>query len=190
MMMVRDETEVAFADLNMMHLQDIVETICSHALDRAYLPTARVKIKRSNEERPFQDMLFLKRLRVGLMQGAAYLLASSDDRVLSVYLIEETTQSTSPAEIDPATIAKTNLLILVRSRSAALNALAEALDQALVREVAKLPESALIDHDSLLNPIFITEADVVQHKGYAMLLSSALAPPLIIWQRDEAECPV
>lgn len=35
---VIDNAKAAFTDINLMHLQDIVETICNHALERAYPP--------------------------------------------------------------------------------------------------------------------------------------------------------
>jgi hypothetical protein len=126
---------------------------------------------------------------VGLAKGLVNLLAAHDERILSAYLFKEATRSYIQTETRSVPTTKTNLLILVRNRSAALHVLATALDQALVREIHKLPlPSSLLDqHETLLNPIFITEADMAQHKGYALLLSSALVPPLTIWRRDEAE---
>ncbi|MAT99540.1 MAG: hypothetical protein CL608_20550 [Anaerolineaceae bacterium] len=179
---VIDNAKAAFTDINLMHLQDIVETICNHALARAYPPfPSRKKLEL---EELLHDSTFVERFRVGLMQGAAYLLAASDERVLAVYRVGNPGVPTR-VKTNTAEAAKTHLLILVSNRSAALNALAIALDQALIREVGKLSPKLQHEQKSLLNPIFITEADVVQNKGYAMLLSAALAPPLTIWQRDD-----
>lgn len=180
---VIDNAKAAFTDINLMHLQDIVETICNHALARAYPPfPSRKKLEL---EELLHDSTFVERFRVGLMQGAAYLLAASDERVLAVYRVEGNPGLQTRVKTITAEAAKTHLLILVSNRSAALNALAIALDQALIREVGKLSPKLQHEQKSLLNPIFITEADVVQNKGYAMLLSAALAPPLTIWQRDD-----
>ena len=185
---VYEDTKIDFTSLNMlstMQLQEIAETICADALECARPPTTR-----SRHESSLKDLLqnptFLQRFKVGLAKGLVDLLAAHDERVLSAYLFKETARSYTQTESRLLPPVKTNLLILVRNRSAALHVLATALDEALVREVQKLPlpPSLLNQHETLLNPVFITEADMAQHKGYAMLLSSALVPPLTIWRRD------
>lgn len=185
---VYEDTKMDFTSLSMlstMQLQEIAETICADALERARPPATRSRHKSSLKDL-LQSPNFQQRFKVGLAKGLVNLLAAHDERVLSAYLFQETTRSYTPAEARSAPTAKTNLLILVRNRSAALHVLATSLDQALVREIHKLPlPSSLLDrHETLLNPIFITEADMTQHKGYAMLLSSAFVPPLTIWRRD------
>lgn len=191
MIEVYEDTNIDFTSLNMlstMQLQEIAETICADALERARPPATRSKDKRSLKEL-LQDPTFLQRFKVGLAKGLVNLLAAHDERILSAYHFKETPRSYIQTQARFVPTMKTNLLILVRSRSAALHVLATALDEALVREIHKLPlpPSLLDQHETLLNPIFITEADMAQHKGYAMLVSSALVPPLTIWRRDEAK---
>lgn len=182
---VYEDTEISLTDLSMLsiiQLEDIAETICVNALERAHHTAARPPQKEELAEL-LQEPTFLQRFKVGLAQGMAHLLAVQDDRVLAAYLFDETNtfRQTAAHSTSPAA---THLLFLVSQRSAALYVLAEALDKALVREVGKLPSSPLNQGESLLNPLFITQADVTEHKGYAVLLSSALAPPLTIWKRE------
>lgn len=182
MVEVNESKEEAFSGLSMIQLQDIAETICGNALDRAYPPVHPSRSK-SRLEALLQDSTFLQRFIMGMARETACLLAANDNRVLSIYLFQESTNSHTYTEASSSLGVKIHLLILVRNRSAALHALASALDQALLREVHKQPVSLLNLDESLLNPLFITEADVAQQKGYAILLSSAMVPPLNIWKR-------
>jgi hypothetical protein len=181
---VRENKVMEATGLNMMQLQGIAETICARALERARPPTSFIKDKPGLEEL-LQDPTFVQRFKVGLARGAADLLAANDNRVYSVYLLEAS--AALPMRLDASSSSTPNihLLVVVEQRSAALHALATALDQALIREVRKFPASALLEDKSLINPLFITEKEVAQHKGYAMLLSSAHRPLLTIWKRKE-----
>lgn len=169
---------------NTMQLQDITETICAKALERARPSAALTKEKPALEEL-LQDPTFIQRFKVGLAYEAANLLAASDNRVYSIYLLEAS--ATLPMRRDASSSSTPNihLIVLVEQRSAALHALATALDQALVREVRKFPASALLEDKSLINPLFITEKEVAQRKGYAVLLSSTHRPILTIWKRGK-----
>jgi len=169
--------------MSMFQLQDIAETIFADALERAWPPTNRSTHNRSLEEQ-LQDPTFRQRVKVGLAKGLVELVAAHDEHVLSAYLFEGITDLYPQIETCSSPEIKTHLLILVSKRSAALYALVTALDEAFVREAQKLLPLLANQQESLLNPIFITEADVAQHKGYALLLSSAHVSPLTIWGRD------
>ena len=181
-----EDTEIGFTDLNrlsIIQLEEIAETICGNALERAG-ETAVYPAQQSDLADLMQDPSFLQRFKVSLAQGMTHLLATHDDRVLAAYLFDETTNTFTQMAEHTAAGGTTHLLLLVSKRSAALYVLAEALDKAFVREINKLPSSPLAQDESLLNPLFITEADVAENKGYAMLLSSAVASPLTIWKQE------
>lgn len=180
---VRQSTVVEFSGFSMTQLQDSARVICDNALERAWPPAIGSRRKRQLKEL-LQDRTFLQRFKKGLAEGAADILAANDERVQSVHLFEETAV---PTETYPPPPSRIQLLILVTARSAALDALTSALDQALIREVRNLPVSLLSHDESLLNPLIITEANARQHQGYAMLLYSTYPPPLTIWKRDEAD---
>lgn len=183
---VNEGERVNFTDLKMLsifQLQDIAETIFADAVERASPPTNRSTHNCSLEER-LQDPTFRQRVKIGLAKGLVELVAAHDEHVLSAYLFEGITDLYPQIETCSSPETKTHLLILVSKRSAALYVLVTALDEAFVREVRKLLPSLSNQQESLLNPIFITEADVAQYKGYAMLLSSANVSPLIIWRRN------
>lgn len=170
----------------MMQLQDIAETICNAALKRAYAPLPHSQRNAVRNDFLY-DPSFLQRLRVGLAQGTANVLAAYDERVLSAHLLAETRLPHGKMEAPAAPDVTARLLVLVSARSAALDALGAALDQALARELRKLPAPLLDGQDSLLNPTFIVEDDIAQRKGLAVLFTAAFEPPLMIWQRDGGE---
>lgn len=170
----------------MMQLQDIAEIVYDYALKQAYAPITPSKRKPTPDEF-LQDPAFRQRLRVGLAQGVANVLAAYDERVLSAHLVAEMGIPHEEAEVCTLPDATVWLLVLVSARSAALDALGAALDQALAREVRKLPAPLLNQQGPLLNPTFITENDVAHRKGLAVLFSPAFDPPLTIWKRDGSE---
>jgi len=178
-----EEKQQDFINLNMMELQEIAAVLCANALERVR-ETAVYTTQEMDWVEWLQEPHCLQRFKIELAQGMASLLAAHDDRVLAAYLFDETANTFVPTATAPLAAAATHLLFLVSRRSAALYVLADALDKALVRELNKLSTSILNQDESLVNPLFITKADVAEGKGYAVLLSSALAPPRTIWQRD------
>lgn len=179
-------TDVDFSDVSMMPLQDIVELIYDHALKRAHAPGAPCQGSLTPDE-SFGDSTFLQRFRVGLAHGVARVLAAYDQRVFSAHLFAETAMAEDEVDFCTLPDATARLLVIVGARSAALDALAAALDQALVREVRKLSIPLICEQETLLNPTFITEKDVQQRKGFGLLFSLAYVPSLTIWKRGEGE---
>lgn len=181
-----DRTEVLFDETDMMQLQDVAETICDYALERAYAPCTRSKRQRKLQQL-LGDWAFVQRFRVGLAQGVANVLAAYDGRVLSVYLFGDTDVARAENGESARPELTVQLLVLVSTRSAALDALGAALGQALAREVRKLAGPVVGEQESLLNLTVITEDDVAQRKGVGLLFSAAFNPPLTIWTRDGGE---
>lgn len=181
-----DGTKVTYNETGTMQLQDVAEMICDYALERAYAPCTRSK-RRCKLEQLLADWAFVQRFRVGLAQGVANVLAAYDERVLAVYLFGETGVARKENGESARPEMTVQLLVLVSARSAALDALGAALGQALAREVRKLAGPSLKEQDTLLNLTVITEEDVAQRKGLALLFSAAFNPPLAIWTRDGDE---
>ncbi len=147
-------------------LQDIAEKIYCEALSRLRLPVVAEQPE-PDLEQLLQDGAALKKLTIGLAEGMANVLAASDERVLSVHYF---------AEGDGAV----HVLILVRSRSAGLEALVAALDRALT-DTVRGPGA------SLLNPLLITEEEVAQRRGLALFLAPAGAALRTVWEREQPE---
>jgi hypothetical protein len=168
-----------------MRLQDIAEKIYGDALCRARPPVLPFQQAASLEELA-QDPAFLGRLKIGLAEGVARALAANDERVLAVHVFAESGCDGDCEEASrPLAV---HLLILVEGRSAALEALATALDETLTDTVRALPMQIQGRHGSLLNPIFITREDVAGRQGYAFLLSSTNTTLIPVWTwQQEAE---
>lgn len=164
-------------------LQDIAETIYCEAVSRVRGVTTPTQ-PRPDLEQLLQDGAALQKLTFGLAEGMANVLAASDERVLSVHYFEEDARPDERPEREGAAGSKIHLLVLVRSRSAALEALAAALDGALTDAVRDLSSLPLDRHASLLNPVLITEEEVEQRRGLALFLAPASTSLLTVWERE------
>ncbi|MGB3717284.1 MAG: hypothetical protein WA996_22910, partial [Candidatus Promineifilaceae bacterium] len=100
------------------------------------------------------------------------------------YLFEETANPDAETEDYLSIVDLTiHLLASVTSASAALEAFVTSVDRALTEVLCELPSNAFSRRTSILNVIPITEIDIEEGRGYAVLLSSIYARPLRIWQR-------
>lgn len=162
---------------------EMAETIRDNALNRA-----RIKMSRREQDTELPKLLehrgFVDYLKHAVGQEVAEVLAANDQRVQSVFLFEE---STNPdAETDDYLSSgdlTVHLLALVTSPSAALEAFVSSLDRALAELLCELPSKEFARRTSFLDVLPITERDVQEGKGYAVLLSSIYARPLKIWER-------
>lgn len=176
-------TAAGYDGATTVQLQEVAASIYEEALHRAR-PVVLAYQKPASSDELSRDPQFLRRLKVGLAEGVARVLAANDKRVQAVYVFEESSpRSEHAAGLEPLD-ATVHLLILVQARSAALDALASALDEALTGAVRTLPVGLPGGQASLLNPIFITREDVAGRQGYAVLLSAASTTLLPVWSRD------
>lgn len=162
---------------------ETAETIRDNALKQArmkMLPRERdAELARLLQHRGFVDYL-----KHSLAQEVAQVLASYDQRVQAVYLFEESSNPDAETEeYLPSIDLTVHLLALVTSASAALEAFISSLDRALTEVLVDLPSDQFNKRSSFLDVLPVTEKDVEQGQGYAKLLSSFFARPLIIWER-------
>ena len=76
-----------------------------------------------------------------------------------------------------------NLILVVSSPTAGLEAFIASLDRSLTQSLKELPLPILATYDSVLNAILITKKDLELGKGHAALVTSIFTPPLKVWQR-------
>jgi hypothetical protein len=179
----RLEEQLEAREWQLSPLPDTVELMRSNALN-----AARARLSYREQEADLATLLqrrdFADYLRHTLAQEVAQVIAAYDRRVLTVYAFEESanpdaqTEDYSPA-IDPTI----HLLVLVTSASAALEAFITSLDRALTDSLRELPSVTFSRRLSFLDVIPVTQRDVEEGRGYAVLLNSFYARPLKIWQR-------
>ena len=127
---------------------------------------------------------FVDYFEYALVQEVAQVIAAYDQRVQAVYLFEETANPNAETEDYLSNVDLTvHLLASVTSASAAQEAFVTSVDRALTEVLRKLPSDAFSRRTSFLNVIPITEDDIEERRGYAVLLSSSYARPLRIWRR-------
>jgi hypothetical protein len=163
-------------------LQEVVETIREDALILAQ--------DRLTDAMRGQDFKYLFRrpdfadnFKYGLAAGVAMALSDNDPQVEAVYTYEPSANPDSELGNDVPVDATVHLLVKVQASSAALTAFIAALDRALTAELKNLSSPQLAQRESVLDVNLITDKDIEEGRGYAVLLSSVFAPPLKVWQR-------
>ncbi len=181
---IQTEEKIKPQDWRLIPLVETVELIRDKALNEA-----RSKFPAHQQKATLSKLLqrpdFLNYFKNSLAQEVAQVIAAHDQQVLALYLFEESANPDAETEEYPAKVDLTiHLLALVTSTSAALGAFLMSLDRALAEVLRELPATVFAARSSILNVIPITQSDVEDGRGYAVLLNSFYAPPLMIWQRD------
>ena len=163
-------------------LLETAETVRSNALN-----LARKKLLPREQDAGLAKLLerrdFIDYFKHALAQEVAQVIATYDQRVQVVYLFEESTNPDAQTEDYLSSVDLTiHLLALVTSASAALESFVASLDRALTEALNELPSDQFGKRSSFLNVMPITEDDIKDGRGYAVLLSSFYARPLKIWQ--------
>ncbi len=178
------ETEIQVERKRMSSLAEAAETIQDNALN-----LARKKMRPREQDAGLEKLLdrrdFVDYFKYALAQEVAQVIATFDQHVQAVYLFEETANPDAETEDYLSNVDLTiHLLASVTSTSAALESFVTSIDRALTDVLKELPSDAFAKRTSILNVIPITESDIEEGRGYAVLLSSIFARPLRIWQRD------
>lgn len=162
-------------------IREIVEDTLNHALS-----DARQKLRHRYQNLDLATLLtrqeFVNYLRYSMATEVAAVIERFENRLEGVYLFEEAANPDMATEEVPGNLELTiHLLVQVKAKSAALEAFLTSLDRTLTDLMAELPSPNLAGLTSILNIIPITQEDVDQKRGHAVLLSSIHARPLKIW---------
>ena len=157
-------------------LQETAETIQMDALQYAHTKSTQ-SIQAADLAELLQRHDFFDQFKLGMAERIADTLAAHDEHVQAIYYFDPYLNADAETETFAPLDATVNLLVLVESKSAALESFITALDGALTQQVRKLPSPLLVSLASILNAILITQEDVAQRRGYAVLLSSMFLKP-------------
>jgi len=161
-------------------LQETAETIQGDTLQHA-----RARFYRFNEEAPLGELMqqpqFFEYFKFELANCLGETIAAHDEQVQEVYYFDPNLNPDAQTESDLPLDPTVNLLVLVKSKTAALQSFIKALDSALTQQVRSLPSPLLADLNATLNAILISEEDVVNGCGYAVLLKSLYNRPRRLW---------
>ncbi len=161
-------------------LQEVAETIQIDALQHAHAKFTQ-PMRAADLAELLQRNDFIDHFKFGLAERIANTLAAHDELVQAIYYFDPNLSSDAETEVYAPLDASVNLLVQVASKSAALESFIAALDDALTQEARKLPSPLFSSLVSILNAILITQDDVDQRRGYAILLSSMYLKPRQVW---------
>ena len=165
-------------------LVEAAETIRGNAVD-----LAREKMGFYQQEAALEILLerrdFLDYFKYALAQETAQVIATYDQQVQAVYIFEETGNPDAETEdYLSATDLTIHILLKVASVTAALDAFISSFDRALTGVLRGLPSNRFAMRKSFLDVIPVTDNDIEENRGYAVLLSSIHARPIKIWSRE------
>ena len=161
-------------------LQEVAETIQIDALQHAHTRFTQ-PMRAADLEEVLQRNDFIDHFKFGLAERISRTLAAHDEHVQAIYYFDPNLSSDAETETYAPLDVTVNLLVQVETKSAALDSFIAALDEALTQEARKLPSPLYASLVSILNAILITEEEVDQRRGYAILLSSMYLKPLQVW---------
>lgn len=164
-------------------LQDVARNIQNEALLQTYAKMVPVQ-QSLGLEYLLKNRDFFESFKYSLAQGVAQTLGTNDRQVQSIYLFEPSLNPDAETGEELPPEATIHLLVIVSKSSAALAAFIEALDYQLTRCLNQMPSPLLAGSRSILNAVVLTEEAVDQHQGYGSLVSSMLAPPFKLWERE------
>jgi hypothetical protein len=117
----------------------------------------------------------------GLAKKVAESIGSLDDNVKSVYTLDYDATPEDRSFSSERPTSPIHLIVWATRKTDALDALARALDRALVQEYADLIDAPQLTH--LLDVQVVEDADVENRIGYGALLSSIHNRPIQVWER-------
>jgi hypothetical protein len=178
---VSEKQKTAYSPIS--SLQETVETIQGDALQYAltHLPAA---VQESALEELLQQPRFFEYFKFGLADYTAGTIAAHDEYVQEIYYFDPYLNPDAQTETDLPLDVSVNLLVVVKSKTAALQSFVDALDRALTQQIRDLPSTQLAGLNSILNAIMISEEDIAHGRGYAALLSSLFNKPRRVWPRS------
>jgi len=147
---------------------------------------ARMKLPQFKQDTDLGVLLekrdFLCGFKHGLVESTCHVLGDYDGKALESYYFDPCDNPDAQSGEEIPVDCTLNIILVVKSKTAGLEAFIASLDRALTQALKELPLPMVASYDSVLNVIPVTKKDVESGKGYAVLLSSVHAPALKIWQ--------
>jgi len=161
---------------------EIAEGIRNNSIDFARLKLTQSKQKLDLEDL-FHEKNFFCMFKSGLAESVCRVFGEHDQNVFEAYFFEPYVSPVCETGEEFPVDGNLNLLLVVKTKTAGLDAFITSLDRALTETLKELPLPFLKSYQSVLNVIPITVKDIENRRGYAALLSSFFAPPLKVWER-------
>jgi hypothetical protein len=175
------QKKVSLSSMQTADLLEVAKTARDAALDFARLKFPPVK-RDLDLEYLFRQRDFLCAFKSGLVENTCRVIGDYDAKALASYYFEPCTNPDTQSGEDIPIDGTLNIILVVKSKTAGLEAFINSLDRVLTKALKELPLPLLDSYDSVLNVIPVTEEDIEKGKGYAILLSSVHAPALKVWE--------
>jgi len=161
-------------------LAEVAEKIRDDALVSAKSKLPPI-LQGQNLEELFQDTYFFCYFKHGLVESVCQTLCDYDEKIMESYCFDPNANPDCQSGEEILVDGTLNIILVVESKTAGLDALTASLNRSLTQALKELPIPMLKSYDSILNIIQVTQDDVENRKGYAALISSIYVKALKVW---------
>lgn len=175
------ETDLLSATSRVSRIRDIADRIRDDSV--SYAVSMQPRGRRCMELSTLSGCRdFLDHFRCGVAKGVGDTLMAHDEQVTEVFLFDPTASADAEDCVELLPDANVHLLLRLRARTAALTAFVDSLDKALTASVKQMNWGIYANYGSILDVIPVTDEDMKERRGFALLFSSVIAPPIRICQ--------
>lgn len=184
MFTVQQNFEAKVTSLEMsLDLPKIVQAIRDDALAQA-----RSRLSPLSKNLPLEKLFlrqnFFNSFKFELAKGVSKVIGEHNSYVIAIYIFDPYLNPDAETEDDLPLDAGIHLIIVLRSSSPDLYLFIANIDRALAELLHGLPSIFYKEGDSIIDTIFISWEDIVNHKGNSSLLTSIFSPPTRIWKKE------
>jgi hypothetical protein len=175
------DLEVGIRQPTLLDADSIVESVINQAVAYCAQKMGLGSGQAVWEELQRENVVACKYCHYSIARQVGDLLGTLDQNVEAVYALDydATPQDLCYTEDGQTTLI--HLIVRVKRKTNALNAVMEVLAQALVRAYGKLLDRPRLEH--LLDVQVVDGADVAKRIGYGAMLSSLHNRPIQVWER-------
>jgi len=146
---------------------------------------AQMKLPLIQQDQKLDDLFhqchFYTDFKHGLIDSICRTIREFDENAIESYCFDQDANPDCQSGDDVSLDRTINIILVVESKTAGLQAFITSLDRALTQVLKEFPIPDIASYDSLLNIIPVTQQDIEKRRGYAALLSSVYVPALKVW---------
>jgi hypothetical protein len=175
------DIEMGIPRPTLLDADSVVESVIDHAVAYCAQKMGLGSGQAVREELQQENLVACKYCHYSIARQVGDLLGTLDQNVEAVYALDYDATPQDLCYTGDGQTTLIHLIVRVKRKTNALDAVMEVLAQALVRAYAKLLDRPRLEH--LLDVQVVDDADVAKRIGYGAMLSSLHNRPIQVWER-------
>jgi hypothetical protein len=176
------DVKVGASEPTLLDADSIVESVINQALAYCAQKMGLGSGQAVREELQEENLVACKYCHYSIARQVGDLLGALDQNVEAVYALDYDATPQDLCYTGDGQVTLIHLIVRVKRKTNALNAVMGVFDHALVHAYAKLLDRPRLEH--LLDVQVVDGADVAKRIGYGAMLSSLHNRPIRVWERQ------